>query len=296
MNESAMFVKKICDTAKKATLAAGELQRHNFHNYIKIQKTFAHDLKLEIDRESERIIFEILKKDFPDFSFITEESGILRADASSVRGNASIKENEKSYVWIVDPLDGSVNYYAGIPYFCVCIACYKMTKEQLDTLQRNEPLKEWGEPVAGVVYVPIQDEMYYAAHGGGAYCNDLPIKCGNYQALAECLVLVTCGSLTASTWHIAHVLPEISRKSLKVRMFGATGLDIVNVARGGAGVFFQEGPHLWDFAASRIILSQAGGYWEDSYLENGRYKVMATAPSQAIWNEMKEILSNEESN
>lgn len=289
MDESAEFIKKICDTAKKAALAAGELQRHNFHNYIKIQKAFAHDLKLETDRESEQIILEILQKDFPDFSFITEESGILRS-------NASTDSNGESYVWIVDPLDGSVNYYAGIPYFCVCIACYKMTKEQLDALQRNESLKEWGKPVAGVVYVPIQDEMYYAVNGGEAYCNDLLIKCGNYQALSECLVLVTCGSLVASTWHIAHLLPEISKKSLKVRMFGATGLDIVNVARGGAGVFFQEGPHLWDFAASRIILLQAGGYWEDLYMENGRYKVMATVSSQTVWNEMKEILKNEKSN
>lgn len=289
MNESAEFVKKICDTAKKAALAAGELQRHNFHNYIKVQKAFAHDLKLETDRESERIILEILRKDFPDFSFITEESGILRADVSC--GN-----DGKSYVWIVDPLDGSVNYYAGIPYFCVCIACYKMTEAQLDSLQKNEPLEEWGEPVVGVVYVPIQDEIYYAVNGGGAFCGDLPIKCGKYRTLSECLVLLTCGSLVASTWHIAYLLPEISKRSLKVRMFGATGLDIVNVARGGAGVFFQEGPHLWDFAASRLILSEAGGYWEDLYLENGRYKVMATSASQTIWQEMKEILKNKEVN
>lgn len=286
--EDSDFVIKICDTAKKAALAAGDLQRHNFHNYIKVQQFFDHDLKLETDRESEQIIIDILRKDFPDFSIITEESGMLCADIKSYDAS------RESYVWIIDPLDGSVNYYSGVAYFCVCIACYKMTKDQLDALQKNESLKNWGEPVAGVVYVPMLDEMYYATLGGGAFCNGKPIKCGNFKKLSECLVLVTCGSLVASTWHIAHLLPEISKKSLKVRMFGATGLDIVNVARGGAGVFFQEGPHLWDFAASRLILQEAGGYWEDLYMGNGRYKVMATTPHDDVWNEMKEILSKEE--
>ncbi len=288
MKDSIDYLRKICDTAKKAALAAGELQRHNFHNYIKVQKVFEHDLKLETDKESEQIILDILQKDFPNFSLITEESGMLHEDT------APCDENEELYVWIVDPLDGSVNYYAGIPYFCVCIACYKMTKNQFEILQRNESLKDWGKPLVSVVYVPMQNEMYYAIAGNGAFCNDLPIKCGNFKSLSECLVLVTCGSLVVSTWHIAHLLPEISKKSLKVRMFGATGLDIVNVARGGAGVFFQEGPHLWDFAASRLILQEAGGFWEDSYMENGRYKVMATVGNNKVWQEMKEILNKKE--
>ena len=288
MSDSEVFVKKVCNTAKKAALAAGELQRNNFHNKIKVNQILPHDLKLETDKESERIILDILQEDFPEFSIITEESGVLRTQVKSY------DENDETYVWIVDPLDGSVNYYAGVAYFCVCIACYKMTRKQLDALQKDETHKNWGEPVAGVVYVPMLDEMYYATVAGGAFCNGKTIKCGNFQKLSECLVLVTCGSLVASTWHIAHLLPEISKKALKVRMFGATGLDIVNVARAGAGVFFQEGPHLWDFAASRIILQEAGGYWEDSYMGAGRYKVMATVPSECVWKEMKEILSKEE--
>ncbi|HBD93682.1 MAG TPA: hypothetical protein DC057_05880 [Spirochaetia bacterium] len=276
MNTLNEFDLLIYNTAVEAAMKAGELIKTQYHEFIAVETEFAHDLKLDIDRKAEKAIIDIIESHYSDHSIITEEDGI------------KVKSGE--YCWIIDPLDGSVNYYYGLPYFCTCIACYKISPASVSRLAEGKKMGNPGEPVAGVVFSPVSSELYTAFKGKGAFRNGVRLSADTKRKLSEVIVIMSTGST-----------PDIINKSLciankfalcarKVRMFGATGLDIVNVASGTAGVFIQKGTNLWDFAASRVILEEAGG--EIKYIETdaGKWDVVASNP--AISGEVDEILKS----
>lgn len=270
---------KLYHTAREAALLAGRLQRENYHKNIRIHQTFRHDLKLEIDRLSEERILKVISKNFPTYSILTEETGII--------------QKEEEYTWIIDPLDGSVNYYFGIPYFCICIACYKIDKETLKKIAAQSPLTEFGKPILSIVYVPITGELYAAFRGKGAYRNGEKIQCAKYQSLSECMVLMTTGGEIHTIQEMSHFLKILAEKARKVRILGATGLDIVNVAAGKAGAFFQNGSHIWDFAASRLILEESSGKIHYTYTGNGRWDIFASGTEPAFLMELKRIFGDQ---
>src|SRR5437868_8208874 len=147
------------DAAVKAACAAGEMLRHNFEKPMQVNQSTKHDIKLEIDVRAQELIARLLLKEFPQHALYGEE-GIV-GDQTSV------------FQWVVDPLDGTVNYFYGIPHFCVSIA-----------------LRHKGEVIVGVIYDPMRDELWHAERGGMAYLNDRAINVSTRGHISEAVVSV----------------------------------------------------------------------------------------------------------
>src|SRR6266403_3671994 len=147
------------DAAEKAARAAGELLRQNFHRPLRVNAAEAHDIKLEIDVEAQNLITTSLLQEFPQHALYGEE-GIV-GDQTSV------------HQWVVDPLDGTVNYFYRIPHFCVSIA-----------------LRFQGEIVVGVIYDPMRDEMWSVQKGENPTLNGKEFRVSERADLAEAVVSV----------------------------------------------------------------------------------------------------------
>jgi myo-inositol-1(or 4)-monophosphatase len=143
----------------RAARAAGALVRENFGQPLKVNVEEAHDIKLELDVRSQSLITELLLEKFPDHAIIGEEGDT---------GNTST-----DFEWVIDPIDGTVNYFYGIPHFCISIA-----------------LREKGEIIVGVIYDPMRDELWHAELGGKAYLNDKPIEVSHSTDISQSVVSV----------------------------------------------------------------------------------------------------------
>src|SRR5438128_6420853 len=147
-------MKHYLDAAEKAALAAGELLRRNFQHPLRVNSAEAHDIKLEIDVQAQDLITKLLLKEFPEHALYGEE-GIVGDQASD-------------HQWVVDPLDGTVNYFYGIPHFCVSIA-----------------LRFKGEIIVGVIYDPIREEIWATQKGAKPTLNGKEFRVSERADLAE---------------------------------------------------------------------------------------------------------------
>jgi myo-inositol-1(or 4)-monophosphatase len=216
--------------AEQIAREAGALLRDRPAGLRAESKTTPTDAVTEMDRAAEALILERLREHRPGDRIVGEETG--RHDGSS---------DDDTITWLVDPLDGTVNYLYGIPQFAVSIAA-----------QRH------GETVAGVVYDVMRDEMYAAATGGGATCNDEPIRCSTQPEPA--LALVATGfAYSADTRGIqAQVLTSVLPAVRDIRRLGSAALDLCAVARGQVDAYFEAGMQPWDWAAGALIAAEAG--------------------------------------
>jgi fructose-1,6-bisphosphatase/inositol monophosphatase family enzyme len=260
---------KIRDTAIKTAYAAGDLLRRNFYKKQTATKFCDHDIKLEIDQQSETLIKTCILSEFPDHTILSEESG---RDEPAIPGG---------YTWVVDPLDGSVNFYCGIPYFSVCIACYK-------TIQTNKEREL--QPFVGVVYAPLTDDLYAGIAGEESQCNGRPLKVSSISKLQDAITGISFGSDEKTMERMESLNRILLRRTRKVRIFGSTALDLVKIADGRLGALIQGRVRLWDFAAARVILEQSGGIVKATKVDNDSYQILACAPD--IYTELKTILKN----
>ncbi|MBO0662958.1 inositol monophosphatase [Jiella sp. MQZ9-1] len=183
------------------------------------------------DHRAEEIVFKELSRARPDWGFLMEERGIVEG-------------KDPQHRWIVDPLDGTMNFLHGIPNFAVSIA-----------LERD------GQIVAGVIFNPAQDELYVAEKGGGAFVNDRRIRVSARSRLPEALF----GTGTPFLGHGDHAgylyeLRQIISESGGIRRIGAASLDLAYVAAGRLDGFWEKGLKSWDIAAGAIIVREAGGF------------------------------------
>jgi fructose-1,6-bisphosphatase/inositol monophosphatase family enzyme len=182
-------------------------------------------------------------------------------------------------VWIVDPLDGTVNYYNGIPHFCSCVACYYLSNgDNPSKITPKNDLSAMGEPLVGVVYAPIADELFVGVNGQGATRNDKPIQVRPQQKLCETVVGISFGSNEETMRHMERITSTLIRCCHKVRILGSCGLDIASIACGRLGALVQQSVHCWDFAASRIILEEAGGVFDAVERELNTWNIVACIP------------------
>ena len=175
INQDIQFTSKIRNTAEDAAKAAGEIQLRHFGKKLKVDYMGKDDLKLEVDRLCEQVIIEIIVNNFPEHSILAEESGF------------AMKESE--FIWIIDPLDGSVNFFHSIPYFCVCVACY--FKSQGVSNEFQDP---FGTPLVGVTYDAFKDELFTGINGRGAFCNGDKINPCTNKNLSEAVITLTFGN------------------------------------------------------------------------------------------------------
>lgn len=250
--------------AEEAARAAGAISRGRLAATHVVDAVLPHDVKLDVDRACETAALDVIRGRFPGHAVLSEEAGY----------EAGLVDR----VWIVDPLDGTVNFHHGLPFFCTSIACYEIAgaaAHDAPCLPDGRPL---GDPVAAVVYDPLRDELFAGTAGRGASLNQVPLPALESRAMAEVIVAVSLSAGEESLAAIGRSLPTLAAGARKLRSFGCTALDLAQVAAGRVGGFFQVGTHLWDFAAGAAIVRAAGGRVTALPCAEGRWRVTAAAP------------------
>ncbi|MDT8390078.1 MAG: inositol monophosphatase family protein [Lentisphaeria bacterium] len=250
---------RIAETAVSAAKAAGELLRVHYGKELVVHGTPGKDVKLEVDKLAESAIKDMIQDRFPDHAVLAEESG-----ASGERG--------AEFLWVVDPLDGTVNYFHGLPYYCTSIACYRMAGG--DTC-----LPGLGEPVVGVVYAPPTDELFVGIHTRGATLNGASVHVADTADLSDTIFSMGFGKNVERGRDMVRVASHITDHVRKVRCLGAAAYDISNVAAGRLGGFYEGGLRSWDIAAAAVILQEAGGVMSVEEFEPTWWRVLATTPA-----------------
>jgi myo-inositol-1(or 4)-monophosphatase len=216
------------EVAQEAARSAGGLLRSHFGKSLTVNATAAHDIKLEVDVLAQNLITEILLKHFPTHALYGEE-GIV-GDQSS------------DHQWVVDPLDGTVNFFYGIPHFCVSIA-----------------LRLRGEIIVGVIYDPMREELWSAEKGQTPLLNGKPIHVSPRDELADAVVSIGFAKTNATIEVGLPLLQEMVHRVRKCRMLGSAALDMAYVACGRLDAYIEQGISLWDIAAGMLLVESAGG-------------------------------------
>ncbi len=224
------------ETAVEAANAAGKLLRQNFGAALTVNQATHHDIKLEIDEQAQKVITRVILGDFPEHCILGEEAVTGREDAE-VR-------------WVVDPLDGTVNYFYGIPHYAVSIGA-----------QQRTAAGSW-ETVAGVVYAPEIDEMFTGARGETPQLNETPIHVSDRAELSEAIVSIGFFKNEETIRRSLVQFQELVGRVRKVRIMGAAALDVAYVACGRYDAYMEHGIKLWDICAGQLILESAGGQVE----------------------------------
>lgn len=246
---------KALKVAVEAAGGAGALMRKNLREEKKANLVVQHDIKLELDVRCQQLIEKHLLKSFPEVSVLGEEG---------VSGDPNAQ-----YRWVIDPIDGTVNFAYGIPHACVSIA--------LQEFKGPSRLDAGYQSIVGVVYDPFCDEMWTAIRGKAALLNNKAIKVSKRAKLAEAVI-----SLGFSKHHagLSKMLPkfqDLAHKVRKIRVMGAAALDLVYVATGRYDGYLESGLRLWDIAAGGLILECAGGeFWNEPLPGDHYFQIAAT--------------------
>ncbi len=255
------IIVRACTKASKSLIRDfGEIEN------LQVSSKGPGDFVTSADKRTEKIIIDELQKAHPEYGIISEERGIIN------------KSNIKNR-WIIDPIDGTLNFLNGIPQFAISIG-----------YEENNEIK------CGVIFNPIMNEMYYAEKGNGAFLNNSRMRVSNKKRLEDAL-LVTGGPKQASKLKdkIFSEYVKVSRKVSSVRKFGSASLDIAYVACGRFDAYWQREINYWDIAAGIIILKEAGGFVE--FFENetdGSFKRNILATNSQIHEEIKELITKKD--
>ena len=255
------------NVAEKAAREAGEVLRVNLGKVKEITFKAKNSLVTEVDKLSEDIIIDSIKRSFPSHDVFAEESG--RSSTSS------------EYVWIIDPLDGTTNYAHGYPFFSISIA-----------------LEIEGTVKAGLVYDPVKDEMFSAELGMGAFMNGEAIRVSGSARLDEShMVTGFVHDDEAMVEENLRHFADFIWRSRAVRRDGSAALDLCYVACGRFDGFWELGLNPWDTAAGVLIVEEAGGrvtnFTGDAY---SIYVKEILASNSVIHGEMIQVLSMSGSN
>ncbi|SMH58896.1 inositol monophosphatase family protein [Azospirillum agricola] len=199
--------------------------------HLQVSRKGPSDFVSNADLKAEKLLREELQKARPDFGFLMEESG-------------SSKGSDASSRWIVDPLDGTTNFLHGLPHWAISIA-----------MEKN------GEILAGVVYEPVGDQMFWAEKGQGSFMNHQRLRVSERRRLEDCLLAT--GIPFKGRGDHAGFLAEaeaVMKEVAGIRRFGAASLDLAYVAAGRFDGYWERGLAPWDSAAGALLVTEAGGF------------------------------------
>jgi myo-inositol-1(or 4)-monophosphatase len=214
--------------ATQAALAAGQLLRQHFGCPGVVDEASHHDIKLALDKESQNLITQILLDSRPGDALYGEE------------GLAGNPDSQRQ--WIVDPIDGTVNFFYGIPHFCVSIA-----------------LRIAGEIVVGVIHDPMVGETWTVEQGGPALLNGRPIQTSQRDTLEQSILFVGCGKDEDALRTGIERFHKASLRARKMRMMGSAALGMAYIACGRLDAYIESRISLWDIAAGQLLVETAGG-------------------------------------
>ena len=250
----------------KACRKASKILIRDFGEIEKLQVSLKGpgDFVTASDKKVEKILIEELQKARPNYSILSEEIGEIN--------------NDISFKWIIDPIDGTANFLHGIPHFAISIG-----------------LEHDKEIICGIIYDPIKDEMFVAEKGQGSYLNNQRMRVSARSKLQNCIIFTGGPKRESKNRDLS--LKEYNNFSSKVlipiRKLGSASLDMAYVAAGRCDGFWQRNLNYWDIAAGIIIVKEAGGFVTDFYGKNEyiQNKTILVSNSK-IDKEMIEVLSS----
>ncbi len=227
-------------TAVQIAREAGDLLRRNFGTRLEIKHAERHDIKLQLDVECQRLIESRLRRAFPNDPIIGEEE--------------SHGDPQASRRWVVDPIDGTVNYTYQIPHYCVSIA---LQERRSGAFSASAP--DGYASVLGVVYDPSRDEMFTAEAGRGAFLNGRPIRVSGRGDLGEAILSVGFSKTEGAIGKGIEAYQFLVRRARKIRTMGSAALDLAYVASSRLDAYLEFKVRLWDLAAGILLVEEAGG-------------------------------------
>jgi len=233
--------------AIEAAKTVGSLMRKNQFAVKKVDSSTQHDIKLALDVRSQRVIENKLREAFPEIAILGEEgtSGDPRA----------------SQRWVVDPIDGTVNFTYGIPHACVSIALQEKAG------RGRADYEDGYNSLLGVVYDPFCDELWTALRGEKALLNNRPIQVSKRRKLTEAVVSIGFAKTHENLESTLPYFLKLVHSVRKIRIMGSAALALTYVASGRFDAYIERGIRLWDIAAGGLILECAGGKFSHDEIE-----------------------------
>ena len=232
-------------TAVTAARAAGKIMHANWHKPKHVNCAEAHDIKLELDVRCQALIEKILRGVFPEIPVLGEEgiSGDMNA----------------AYRWVVDPIDGTVNYFYGMPHAAVSIA-----------------LEHEQKSVVGVIYDPFTDEIWTTVKGGPTRLNGKIVRVSTRGKLSESIVAMGFSKSKENLDKSMPHLMRLARRTKKIRIMGSAALELAYVASGRLDAYIERTINLWDVAAGQLLVENAGGEFYALPAPGGKLRMCAS--------------------
>ncbi|MFW6382079.1 MAG: inositol monophosphatase family protein [Bacillota bacterium] len=241
---------------------AGEYQLNNFQKNIEIaSKDRKIDLVTEVDKRSEEILVNKIQTVYPNHSIMAEEG--------------SNKSNDSRYRWIIDPLDGTVNYVHGFPIFAISLAVYKDD-----------------QPEYGLIYLPYFNDIYSASRGQGSFYNGKRINVNKDYTVKDGIIATGFPYSHQESNKALKLFNKILPEAGGIRRTGAAAFDLCQVARGVFSGFWEIELKLWDIAAGILLVEEAGGIITD--FKGNKLRInseQVIAGSQKVNNRLRELLN-----
>jgi myo-inositol-1(or 4)-monophosphatase len=238
----------LLECAIEAARAAAEIIKRDFKLPLKVMANAAHDIKLQTDVDAQTAIERVILSHFPHDRIVGEES----------KPEHKVPCDDDSVRWVIDPLDGTVNFSYRIPHFCISIAA------QLGP-----------QVLCGLVYDPMREELFTATAGAGAYLNGERIVVSDRTRLGEAAISVGFARKPETIEHTLDLYQHYGLRVKKLRAMGAAALDLAYVAAGRLDAYMEQEVSWWDVAAGILLVQEAGGCvdWEEH--SHGKIRILA---------------------
>jgi myo-inositol-1(or 4)-monophosphatase len=259
---------KTLASAEKAARAAGKLMLANWHKPKRVNFADTHDIKLELDVRSQKLIEKILRKAFPKIPLLGEEG-----DSGDVKAE---------YRWVVDPIDGTVNYFFGMPHAAVSIALQRWSeslskfgsKTKKSRLDGVSPQQNY-ETLLGVIYCPFTDELWTATRGDPTRLNGRIVRVSKRAKLGDAVIAMGFSKNKTNLEKSLPLLNRLSRRVMKVRIMGSAALELAYVASGRLDAYIERTINLWDIAAGALMVECSGGEFYTRPAPGGKFRMVA---------------------
>jgi len=215
------FLKNICSNA-------GEIIKKGFHSKINVKEKGVKDFVTNIDLAVEKKLIEEIKKEFPKHNILSEEAGLF--------------DNSSDYKWIIDPLDGTTNFIHKIPIFAISIG-----------------LEYKNKSLAGIVYSPITDEIFYAEKEKGAYLNGNKLKIDTKKNVEDWFLAYCFHDSKKNSDAVKKIKNTFYKKCLRLTKFGSAAMELCYTASNRVDGYVAVGLKDWDFSAGKLIVEESGG-------------------------------------